>query len=307
MKRPLILLNNHEKIEDVYKKSEEYLKKNNDLQEEFATYLWAYYEVSDLVPQTVENLWSGHIFPFSESYYELENSFELCKQGFYRHSLFALRSVLELAVLGLCFDKNNQAQIDIQKWLRSEEQTPWFGKSLKRIFKIDSFCQFYNESPLQNEIKDIYSLLSDYVHSRGYRYSTTGQSRSNFNQFNDSSLLRYADLMKKIVRGIITMMLLKYPIGMQNLPIRDKFGLDPPVGGFLDEHSRRAVLDILDDKTIKVLLRISNNDSRVKEIVKEILAMPDLNEEQLKKQIEERDRMLEEHCINWPKIDGMEE
>lgn len=303
MKRPLIMLNNHEKIEEVYKKSEEYLEKNNDLQEEIAAYLWAYYEVSDLVPQTVENLWSGHIFPFSESYYELENSFEFCKQGFYRHSLFAIRCTLELAVLGICFDKNNQSHIDVQKWLRSEEQTPWFRKSLNRIFKINYFSQFNNEFPLQNEIKDIYSLLSDYVHSRGYHYSTTGQSISNFNQFNESSLLRYADLMKKVVRDIVIMMLLKYPIGMQNLPISDKFGLNSPAGGFLDEPSRRAVLDILDDKTKKVLQRISNNDSRVKEIVKQILAMPDLNEEQLKKQREEWDRLMEGHCITWHKSD----
>ena len=181
MKRPLLIINDHDKIEEVYKRSEKYLKNHDELQDEIATYLWAYYQVSDLVPQTVESFWSGHIFPFAESYYEFENSFELCKQGFYRHSLFALRCVLELGVIGLYFDKDDQAHIDVQKWLGSEDPTPHFRKSLKRLFELEYFQQFNEKFPLRQEIEDIYSLLSDYVHTRGYRYSTTGQSRSNFN------------------------------------------------------------------------------------------------------------------------------
>jgi hypothetical protein len=296
MKIPLII-NDHRKIEDVYKISEEYLTNHNNLQEETATYLWAYYQAHHLVPQTVENYWSGHSFPFSESYYELENSFELCKQGFYRHSLFAVRCALELAVTGLCFDKNNQAHIDVQKWLRSEKNTPWFKDSLDCIFKLDNFCQFNNEFPLKDNILKINNSLNDYVHSKGYRYSTTGQSKSNFNQFNESSLLRYVDLMKKTVSGMVTMMLLKYPIGMKNLPLWDKFGFDAPAAGFLNEPSRQIVLDTLDEKTKEVLQRICNNDPNVKEIVNQILTMPDLTEEQLNKQSAELDNLMENKDI----------
>jgi len=121
MTRPLIIINDHKKVEEVYNKSEEYLKIHRDLRDEVATYLWAYHEIGDLIPQTVENVRTGHFFPYSESYYELENSFELCKQGFYRHSLFTLRCVLELGVMELYFDKEDQAHIDIQNWLRSDD------------------------------------------------------------------------------------------------------------------------------------------------------------------------------------------
>lgn len=196
---------------------------------------------------------------------QLENSFELCKQGFYRHSLFALRCALELAVIGLYFDKNDKAHIEVQKWLHSEENTPWFKKeSLKCIFELDNFREFNNEFSLQNDIYDIYSLLSDYVHSKGYHYSTTGQSHSNISQFNELSLLRYVELMKKTVSAMVTMMLLKYPIGMKNLSLWEKFGFDKPSAGFLDESSQQIVLDTLDEKTRDVLSRISNNDQNVK-------------------------------------------
>ena len=293
MKRSLPLNNDHEKIEEVYNRSEEYLKNHDDLLDEIATYLWAYNEVSDLVPQTVKNLFSGHFFPFVESHYELENSFELCKQGFYRHSLFALRCVLELGVIGLYFDKDDQAHIDVQKWIRSENPTPHFRRSLGRLFELEYFRQFDEKIYLQQEIKDIYSSLSNYVHTRGYSYSATGQSLSNFNRFNESSLLRYVEFMKKVIKSVVTMMLLKYPIGMQNLPLGDKFGINSPAGGFLDESSRPAVLVILDEDAKEVLHNISNNDPTVNEIVGYILAMPDLTEEQLRKQSAEWDEMME--------------
>lgn len=304
MKIPLLIINDHEKVEEVYKRSEEYLKNHGDLQEEIATYFLAYHEVLDLVPQTVESFWSGHFFPFGESYYELENSFELCKQGFYRHSLFALRCVLELGVIGLYFDKDDQAHIDVQKWLHSEDPTPHFRTSLRRLFELEYFRQFNEKLYLQQEIEAIYSLLSDYVHARGYRYSTTGQTRSNFNQFNESSLRRYVECTTRVVKGIVTMMLLKYPIRMQNLPLWDKFGLNSPAGGFLDESSRPFVLVILDEEAKEILQSISNNDLAVNEIVKQILAMPDLTEEQLKKQSAEWDDMMKKHEIKRQKSDG---
>jgi len=304
MTRPLLIINDHKKIEEVYNKSEEYLEIHRDLRSEIATYLWAYHEIGDLIPQTVESFWSGHFFPYSESYYELENSFELCKQGFYRHSLFALRCVLELGIMGLYFDKDDQAYIDVQNWLRSKDPTPYFRSSLRRLFELEYFRRFNDKFSLQQEVENIYSSLSDYVHIRGYRYSTTGQTRSNFNQFSNSSLHRYVEFMKMIVQGIVTMMLLKYPIGMQNLPLWDKFGLNSPAGGFLNESSQPAVLVILDEETKKVLQGISNNDSTVNGIVRHILAMPDLTEEQLKKQSAEWDEMMEKHNTKRQKPGG---
>ena len=300
----LIVINDHKKVEEVYNKSEEYLNIHEDLRDEIATHLWAYHEIGDLIPQTIESLWSGHFFPYSESYYELENSFELCKQGFYRHSLFALRCVLELGVLGLYFDKDGQAHLDVQAWLRSDDPTPHFRNCLRRLFELEYFKQFDAIFSLRQEVENLYSSLSDYVHVRGYRYSATGQTHANFNRFSESSLYRYVEFMKKVVKSIVTMMLLKYPMGMQDLPLWDKFGLNPPAGGFLDESSRRAVLAILDEDVKEVLQNISDSDPTVNKIVKDILAMPDLTEEQLEKQRAELDKIMKKHGTKKWRSDG---
>src|SRR6266540_640208 len=98
-----IIINTHERISAALADSLRYLEKVPDLQQKIADHVWAYHEIRDLVPQTLDNFMSGHYFPFSESYYELENSFQLCMEGFYRYAFDALRSVLELGILGVHF------------------------------------------------------------------------------------------------------------------------------------------------------------------------------------------------------------
>lgn len=294
MENRIVVINDKEKIEAVYRKSEEYLENHNELKQEIVAHLSAYYQVQTLVPQTVESFWSGHFFPFSESYCEIENSFELCMSGYYRHSLFALRCALELGVIGLYFDKDDQAHIDVQNWFGSAQPTPYFRKSLGRLFELQYFAQFNNKFALKEKIEKIYSSLSDYVHVRGYHYSSRAQSRANFNQFIDTSFLRYVTFMKKIVKNLTIMMLLKYPVGMQGLPMDEKFGLSGPMGGFLGYTEYEAVLAVLDKHTQEVLKSISDNDPNVKEMVQHILSMPDLSEEEWQQQIEDFEKQTKE-------------
>lgn len=99
--------------------------------------------------------------------------------------------------------------------------------------------------------------------------------------------------MEKITKYIVILMLLKYPIGMQELPIFDKFGSNFPAGGFLDEFSYIPVMNILDTKTKEALLDISNRDPDAIGMRDAILAMPDLTEEQLKQMMDEDERLFE--------------
>ena len=307
MRRRIIVINDREKVEGVYKESDEYLQNHEELCEKIGTHLGGYYQVQTLIPQTIESFWSGHFFPYSESYCELENSFELCKQGYYRHSLFALRCALELGVIGLYFDKDDQACIDVQRWLSSEEPTPYFRKSLMRLFELHYFLRFNEKFALKEKIEELYSSLSNYVHVRGYRYSSRAQSRANFNQFNEPSLLRYVAFMKKIVKSVITMMLLKYPIGMQPVPLDEKFGLNTPMGGFLGLSEHEAVMAVLDIHTKQALQNISDSDPGVQEAVQHILSMPDLTEEQWQEQIVDFEENMKRQGIKWNQTNGVDD
>ncbi len=88
----MLLINDHQKITTVYEKTALYLQDNPNLLRELGIHAFSFHELIDLIPQYNDRLGSGHFFPFSEAYAELENSIELSKQGFYRHALFSLRS-----------------------------------------------------------------------------------------------------------------------------------------------------------------------------------------------------------------------
>ncbi len=77
----------------------------------------------------------------------------------------------------------------------------------------------------------------------------------------------------------IKLVLLKYPIGAQKLPLWEKFGFDTPVGGFLE--SPDNVLRVLPSSDVCLLQKISNNDSDVQELSEAIHNMPDLTEEEI--------------------------
>ncbi len=81
------------------------------------------------------------------------------------------------------------------------------------------------------------------------------------------------------------MVMLKYPIGMQELPFWDKFGMDGPMG-FLDEAGWHSIMKVLPPEGRKVLRQISDADPTVVSLVEWITSLPDLTESQINAQME---------------------
>lgn len=92
------------------------------------------------------------------------------------------------------------------------------------------------------------------------------------------------DKLKKVVVILVVITLLKYPVGMQPLPMSIKFGLNYPAGGFLDESARPTVLGILSNQEMGILKAISDADMSVRETVQVILEMPNLSRKQIAEQ-----------------------
>lgn len=285
----LIIINSHEKILDTYSDSVEYLKNNDTLNREIILYLRAYYEIQDLIPQTIENIGSGHFFPFSESNFELENSYQLCMEGFYSYAFAALRSVLELGLLGIYFDYDDKAYENVKPWISTKNQTPPFKNILKRLEEIECFNEFDQRFDYIKKTKELYYHLSGYIHTRGFRYSSTSKTYANFNRFNEKALIEYSKFMFSVVSNVIAIMLIKYPIGVKCLPLYEKFGLYPPFGGFLD-HQVIYIKYVVPDEMLEFIEKIAEKNTEVQRIVDEIEALPDLTEEELEKQCVEFDK-----------------
>lgn len=278
---PILPTNDHQKVEGVHKETNIYLTNHEDIYKKLSVHFWAYHAIGNLIPQDVFKMFSGHNFPYVASNYELENSIELCMQGFYRYSFFALRSALELGILGVFFDRNSKAHIEVKSWLNSKTPTPKFKDCITKIFKMCRFSDYDSKFGIKEELLNLYGVLSDYVHARGYQYSTIGQTKSNYNTFQEDVLKLNIGYMAQVVRLVVILMIILYPIGMQVLPIREKFGSNPIAGGFLYPGGREIVLRILSEDTKKYLQDLSNSDPGVNDFVSWINSLPDIPEEEM--------------------------
>ena len=285
-----MIINDHSKCEDTYTASKAYLETNPDLHERLSIHLRAYDEIGDLIPQTLDNILSGHYFPYSESYYELENSYELALQGFYTYAFVALRSVLELGLLGVYFAVHDTEHVDVRPWMTSQERTPRRKEIFHRLRELVPFEEFNRQFDFEKRILDTFDNLDRFVHTRGYRYSSSALTLSNFNQFSDKSLRRYCDSMVSVVTDLIIAMLLKYPIGMQELFITEKFGLNGPVGGFFEAHQVTFVTSLVHPDERAFLQRLSGENPDVEQTVEYFRSLPDLTEEEWQRQAKQQRR-----------------
>lgn len=287
------LLNDHEKVESTYAAALQYLKAHPTLYKKIASYLWAYYEIGELIPQTLDNFGSGHYFPYSESYCELENSYELALHGFYNHAFAALRSVLELGLLGVYFAVHDTEHIDVRPWFTSQEQTPRRKEIFKRLRELESFQQFDKRFKLEDRILKTFDRLDRYVHTRGARYSGRALRISNVNQFNDKSLRLYFGSMFTVTADLMIIILLKYPIGLQGLPLDEKFGLEGPAGGYLQDNQVRHITSVLVAEERDFLQKISDDNLDVQTTVLAINNLPDLTRDEWEQQAKRLDESID--------------
>src|SRR5437870_4947994 len=105
--------------EAVRQKTDDFFEQTPSEYERIEGLFDAYRQLGDLIPQTVEKFSSGHYFPFSESEFELTNSLMLAQHGFYRYAFIGLRSVLELGLLSVYWDRSGNAEQEVRGWLTS--------------------------------------------------------------------------------------------------------------------------------------------------------------------------------------------
>jgi len=278
------LLNKREKIEEVFKKTFEYLNNNPKSYKTLREYLWIYYSLFELIPEPLDSLFSGHNFPISESYSELENSYNFALMGFYRYAFISLRSVLELGLLSVFFNYKDEGHLEIKKWMTSLDNTPFKNQIWDRIKEIQYISNFDNKFILRERIFNIFDDLSNYVHTKGYFYSSRYCSGSNVNNFNEKILKKWIYYLEEIIKIIIVIHICKYPVALKYLPIDEKFGFNSPLIGCLNDHQISQIKSIIPKEELEYLQVISDKDPNVIQLLECVNSFPDITEEELEKQ-----------------------
>lgn len=291
------MANSDENILQVLKKSNEYLELHPEISSQIKEILDIFHSLEDLIPQTLENVMSGHMFPLVEANSELENSIALCKFGFYKHAFMALRSVLELGLLSVYWDIDGNSHIDIQKWLCSIEDTPYKRTIFTKLKTNENFLKFDGAHKIFENMDILSKQLSNFVHTKGRHHSSMDLGNANFNRFNEKSLLKWLEYVMTVAKFVVILHLLKYPVAFQHTAAEQKFGINGPAGLFLEPIQAEKIRRFLDKDAVCTLQEISNNDPVAKSLAQWVNDQPDITDEEINAQMgefEERHKTLKE-------------
>ncbi len=242
-----------------------------------------------IIPQNFENLWSGHYFPFVDSWEELQVSFNQICFGLYKQAFVSLRSGLELGILSVYFNINDDGHNAVKEWLLAKDKKEADTPNAKNIWKIllqNKNIKTFNEKHDIETVHKNLGYLHNYVHTKGAKHSNRmGLLKNNSQTFEAELISKWLDSYADIISLISTLHLLKYPISVIRFDYSKKFGIDIPSFGNLEEYNIDKIATILPDKYLNDIESIAQTDIATQEIIKEIASFPDKTEEQIEEQI----------------------
>lgn len=298
----LPLIYTPEKSNEVLNESYHFFEENSNILEKYQELSLAYHSIGMIIPQTIENFWSGHFFPYSESWDELQISFSLALFGFYKQAFVSLRSALELGMLSVYYNINDEGHKTVQNWLNSkdtrEADTPRSNKIWGILNSNRSISRFNKIHNLRNNFDELV-FLHNYVHTKGYKYSNQlGLMKSNFQTFEKKILMEWLDAYEKIAILVITLHMLKYPISIIKFDWSTKTGIDIPFP-VLREFEIDRIKNILPAQYIKEIQAISNEDPETQDLFNYIVQIPDMTVAEAEEQALEFDKGYIENGIGF--------
>lgn len=96
----------------------------------------------------------------------------------------------------------------------------------------------------------------------------------------------------KVVKIILILHLLKFPVAIINYDYTKKFGIDIPSFGGLNSFHQERIKAVLGQQIMDHILQIAKEDVHVTELIGQIDGMPDISGEEIEKQIEDMHRMM---------------
>lgn len=292
-----------EKSLEVHKKTLAYLEENEDVKEKIQDLSWVYHSLHNIIPVTLESFWSGHNFPYNESWDEIQISFTLVSFGLYKQALASLRSALELGLLSVYYNINDEGHKTVKKWLSSNDSKEADTPKIKDVWIIlianDNIKEFQNHIDLKKSLLDI-GYLHNYVHTKGYKYSNAlGLLKSNFQTFEEKGLKKWLNTLEQIVIIVTTLHLLKYPTALIRYDYSKKFGIDIPSFSHLQQGEIEIIDRLFPKDYMELLNKISAKDTETNNFLDWVESNPDMTKEDVEKQIIEMDRRhIERQGIN---------
>lgn len=290
---------------EVYKQTENFFEENPHIKSRIEELGWIYHTVGMILPLNIENFWSGHNFPFTDSWEELQVSFTQICFGLYKQAFVSLRSGLELGLLSVYFNINDDGHNAVKEWLQSKDKkeadTP-FAKTIWKILLQNNNIKKFNEKHNLKQVHADLGYLHNYVHTKGAKHSNSmGLLKSNSQTFEEKLISKWLKSYADIISIVSTLHLLKYPVSVIRFDYSKKFGIDIPSFGGLEEYNIDKIASILPDQYLEDIERIAKEDPTTQHILEEVSSIPDMTEDQVEEQIINSDKFSIEHGAGFTK------
>ncbi len=274
---------------EVNQRTTAFLEANEGISDKIHDLTWIYHSISNIIPQTTENFWSGHSFPYRESWDEMQVSFTLMSFGLYKQAMSSLRGALELGLLSVYYNINDDGHLTVQKWLHSEDTKEADTPRIMEVWNILSthpnVIKFQNQIDLKRRLLDL-RYLHNYIHTKGHKYSNeVGLFKSNWQTFEEKGLKIWLTALEEVVIVVTTLHILKYPTALIKYDYSRKFGIDIPSFSHLQQVEIEALEKFLPDEYIELLNQISESDPETKDFMEWVESFPDMTEEDVENQI----------------------
>jgi hypothetical protein len=255
-----------------------------------------YFLTNRVLPETTDEILSGHQFPWFESEDDLQISFNLAAFGYYKHAHGALRNALELGLLLVYWTMNDDGHTSFKRWLRSRDCTPFASQVWKRVSSHANFKAFQSSFDIAEQFK-VVSELGDFVHTRGSRFSNVlpfpGTSVMIRGQrFSEQAFEGWLRRFAATVQFLVVCYLGRYPIGTVRYNWSRKFGIDIPSFGGLPDNCISMLEELVTPDVFARISELANADSHVTEVMEWVESLPDLSEHAINDQVFEQHKGL---------------
>lgn len=202
-----------------------------------------------------------------------------------------LRNFMELSLV--CFHCLLMTK-SAMEWVVGREPTPFKKQILLVLFENEHFCRLDQYFQIRDRIDTYYNRLSDVCHTRGQPCSHMTLSKANYPRTVEESMGGYLAFCKDVIDIVITCFVAVNPIILFPLPIDEKFGINGPLSGFLEEYKTDALRGLLKPESLKTLLRYFESDPGVNSVREYFGNLPDITDEEFRKQLDDFDVFVRE-------------
>lgn len=266
---------NIDSVKDNTEKSLSYIKdkyKNNEVLNEVLRFCDLLF--IDAFKADINELQRIGFFPSTEAEYELIFSLKELLSGNYKCSIDHMRRALELTITAIYFSLDRTSIERAKEWMTSNKKTPSFSaKMIKSLINHDRFREINELHNWSADIKQHYWALSDFIHvkgmNKGFRNlnigSISGSPGNTILPINIETIDSLLDLFIETVKHILVSLYLYNPILLVGMPIDEKFGINPPIGGYFNEAQAESMKILIPGKYRDFFEGLISSDNEIKQ------------------------------------------